>query len=100
MLGIHRDPCQAFGTLTGWVRKQYNGLGAGTAGCRLAAQFAFTVLKLQRLECLASPDNLASQRLIAKLGAHYEGTLRNRWYEDGVLKDSLLFSLIPSDVGL
>jgi RimJ/RimL family protein N-acetyltransferase len=50
---------------------------------------------LNRIEILVAVDNLASQRVAAKVGAVREGILRNRLLLHGKIHDAVMFSLIP-----
>ena len=53
------------------AQAQWNQGFATEAGIAIAA-FAFTKLELSRLVALANPDNLASRRVMEKLGMRYE----------------------------
>ena len=83
-----------------WVRTHATRHGVATAAVRLAAEFAFTELKLTRLEIVTGLNNQASQRVAEKLGAVREGVLRRRMLLYGEAHDATLFSLIPEDVHL
>ena len=61
-----------------WVRTAWTGRGVATAAARLAAQFGFEELLLDRIEILAASGNIRSQQVARKLGARNEGVLRNR----------------------
>ncbi|CAN5754343.1 GNAT family N-acetyltransferase [soil metagenome] len=58
---------------------------------------AFTVQGLRRLEAEVNPDNLASCRLLTRLGFTTEGLLRQRWVAKGVTCDSQFFGLLRAD---
>jgi len=64
----------------------------------LVAAFGFERLKLARIEIVTTPDNLASQRVAAALGAVYEGAARNRIMVHGQAADALMYSLLPGDI--
>ena len=78
-----------------WVRTGHTNQGIGTAAALLLADFGFKELKLNRIEILVAVDNLASQRVAAKVGAVMEGILRNRLLLHGKIHDAVMFSLIP-----
>ncbi|HEY5313603.1 MAG TPA: GNAT family protein, partial [Pirellulales bacterium] len=61
-------------------------------------RFALETLAMQRVEIVAAVENLASQRVAAKLGAVREGLLRNRLRIRDMPHDAYGFSLIPGDV--
>lgn len=88
-----------FANLAYWVRTRATRHGVATAAVRLAAEFAFTELKLSRLEIVTGVDNQASQRVAQKAGAIREGLLRRRLRVYGQPQDAVLFSLVPEDLG-
>jgi [ribosomal protein S5]-alanine N-acetyltransferase len=52
---------------------------------------AFTHMALRRLEAEIDPRNVASARLLQRLGFTQEGLLRQRWNTKGELTDSALY---------
>ena len=84
--------------VTYWVRTSWAGRGAATAATRLAAEFGFRELGLQRVEILAAVGNDASARVAEKAGATKEGLLRNRFLNHGKPADAVLYSLVPEDL--
>lgn len=83
-----------------WVRTSATGKGVATRATRLMARFGFEQLRLHRIEIHAAVENIASQRVAEKAGAVREGVLRKRLLLRGESRDSVLFSLIPEDLGL
>ena len=83
-----------------WVRTSAAGLGVATEATRLVARFGFETLGLKRIEIHAAVGNAASQRVAEKAGAVREGVLRKRLLIRGESHDSVLFSLLPEDLGL
>ena len=59
--------------------------------------YAFSELKLNRLEADIDPDNKASAQLLVKLGFNLEGRLKQRWIVNGVVSDSEIYGLIRSE---
>ncbi|OBJ67507.1 GNAT family acetyltransferase [Mycobacterium sp. 1274756.6] len=60
--------------------------------------YAFDTLRAGRVQLKTDIRNHRSQQAIARLGAHYEGTLRRQFRrEDGTVRDSVLFSVIAED---
>ena len=88
-----------FANLGYWVRTRATRRGVAPAAVRLAARFAFTELKLSRLEIVTAIGNRSSQRVAEKVGAVREGQLRRRLLLDGQPHDAVLFSLVPEDLG-
>jgi len=59
---------------------------------------AFEELSVNRVELITDPRNLGSQAAMKLLGAVHEGVIRNHLiYEDGRVRDSLLFSIVKRE---
>jgi [ribosomal protein S5]-alanine N-acetyltransferase len=58
---------------------------------------AFNDLGLHRIEADVDPRNSASLRLLERLGFRREGYLRERYFKDGEIQDSVFFGLLRSD---
>ncbi|MFQ5571418.1 MAG: GNAT family N-acetyltransferase [Rhodothermales bacterium] len=96
----HFNHLHQFANLGYWIRTSQAGRGIATAAAQLVARFGFEALGLVRVEIVVSVANLASQRVAEKLGATREGVLRNRLIQRDGVTDSVMFSLIPEDLGL
>ncbi len=57
----------------------------------------FAAAKLRRIEAEVNPDNIASNKLLAKLGFVLEGRARQRWVARGVAYDTHLWGLLAPD---
>ena len=82
-----------------WCVPEHRGHGWTARAVLLFATHAFGALGIERLELVAEPANVASQRVAAKAGFMREGLLRSYIrYPDGRRADAVLFSLLPSDL--
>lgn len=64
----------------------------------LLLQHAFEDWNANRVQLSTDVNNLHSQRAILKLGATFEGKLRNHLIrQDGSIRDTLLYSITSSD---
>jgi RimJ/RimL family protein N-acetyltransferase len=83
-----------------WLRPQARGRGAATVAVQLVARWAFDELGVQRLELTTAPENVASQRVAERAGFTREGILRGlvATKDDG-RRDTVMFSLLPADLG-
>ncbi|MFO0553330.1 MAG: GNAT family N-acetyltransferase [Polyangiaceae bacterium] len=70
------------------------GEGLGTATVDALARLAFEGAELRRLEADVDPRNVASLRVLAKVGFEREGFARERWILNGEVQDSVLFGLL------
>lgn len=83
-----------------WVKREARGRGVASRALRLLSGWAVTEGGVERLELLTNPENLASQRVAEKAGFRREGLLRSRMRRrDGQRSDSVIFSLLPGDLG-
>ncbi|MBL4708524.1 MAG: GNAT family N-acetyltransferase [Flavobacteriales bacterium] len=57
-------------------------------------QYGFGKMKLIRIEAMVGSNNIASLKIIDRLGFEKEGCMRQHYHKDGVMEDSLIFSLI------
>ena len=81
-----------------WMAADARRRGVGARATRMLAEWALTSLGLERLELLAHPDNVASQRLAERAGFTREGTLRRYRRRHGVREDLVMFSLLAEDL--
>jgi RimJ/RimL family protein N-acetyltransferase len=82
------------------VSPHARGRGLATRALVLLSRWALAEHGIERLELTTHPENVASQRVAEKAGFVREGVLRSymRSRRDGVLRDSVVFSLLPRDV--
>jgi len=73
--------------------------GQGHASEAISALLAhgFRALKLNRVEADIDPHNIASARLLERLGFVKEGLLRERWIVDGRKSDSAIYGLLADE---
>ncbi len=71
--------------------------GIMTEAMTAIVQYAFQVMKVNRIEALVSPRNKGSLELVRRLGFRKEGTLREHDFYDGKFTDDFLFSLLKRD---
>ncbi|MFD4543998.1 GNAT family N-acetyltransferase [Streptomyces bauhiniae] len=88
------------GELGYWAAREHRGQGYVTEAASAVARWAFTALSVDRLEWRAEVGNGASRAVAERLGFTVEGVLRAGVGSRGVLRDSWVGSLLPSDLGL
>jgi RimJ/RimL family protein N-acetyltransferase len=82
-----------------WCASGARGRGVTTRALRILCKHGFEDLRLERLELITDPDNLASQRVAEKVGFQREGVLRSHLtHPDGRRRDSVMFSLLPGEL--
>lgn len=81
-----------------WLRPEGRRRGAATEALRLVSSWAFDTLHIERLSLITDPTNDASQRVAERVGYQREGLLR-AWHPTRTgRRDSVMFSLLPSDL--
>jgi [ribosomal protein S5]-alanine N-acetyltransferase len=60
-------------------------------------RYGFENMNLNRIEAFIGAENTASSRLLQRYGFQPEGTLREHYYTNGRIEDSLLFSLLKGE---
>jgi len=86
------------GNLGYWVRQSALNQGVCTKAAKLAIDYGFKQLQLQRIEICVLEANTASISIAEKLGGTYEGILRNKLFHQGKSHPAKCYSLIPSDL--
>jgi ribosomal-protein-alanine N-acetyltransferase len=81
-----------------WVGAPHVRRGYMTDTVRAAVPFAFGTLGLHRLEAACLPHNLASARVLEKVGFRREGTARQYLKINGIWQDHDLYGLLRDDL--
>lgn len=80
-----------------WMGVQHAGQGNMKKAVLAISKFAFTNLKLKRLEAACVPGNDTSINLLKKCGFREEGFAREYLEINGVREDHILFAILPTD---
>lgn len=70
-----------------WVDRRYAGRGIIPVAVALAADYCMDELRLHRLEINIRPENVASRRVVEKLGFEFEGARPRYLHIDGDWRD-------------
>jgi RimJ/RimL family protein N-acetyltransferase len=80
------------------LRRDRWGEGIATEAATLLVDFGFRQLRLHRVFAYHHPGNVASGRVMTKLGMQYEGQLReNVLNHDGTWRDSLVYAILKHE---
>jgi ribosomal-protein-alanine N-acetyltransferase len=71
--------------------------GLTTEAARAVLDFGFHALHLNRIEAFSLPLNVASRRVMEKLGMTHEGTLRERMWIKGAFRDLAYYAILKSE---
>lgn len=81
-----------------WTHKDAIGRGFATEASAAMIRVAFELEKVDRVEIMCAPENVASAGIPAKLGFTHEATVKRRAHNsDGELCDLMIWSLFASD---
>jgi ribosomal-protein-alanine N-acetyltransferase len=82
----------------GWaLGVEYRGQGYATEAARALMDYGFNVLGLHRIHADTSTDNLASCRIMERLGMRREGLLRGAVFEEGKWVDRYLYGMLADE---
>jgi len=85
------------GELGYWIGVPYWGRGYCTEAAREMVRYGFEVLGLHRIYANHFGSNLASGRVMQKLGMSYEGTRREHYKKWGEYEDQVEYGLLASE---
>jgi len=88
----------ASATIGYWVSERFAGRGITPTAVAMATDAAFDQFGLHRMEICIRPENVASLRVVQKLGFRYEGLRRRFIHIDGDWRDHYAFALTREDV--
>lgn len=71
--------------------------GLMTEAMKAVIYYGFIHMNLHRIEALIGPANAASIKLVTNAGFKKEGHLREHYFKNNVMQDSLIFSLLKSE---
>ena len=97
-LGATEVRLGAEGSIGYWIAPAARGRGVASRALVLLSRWALTDGGVERLELTTHPENVASQRVAEKAGFVREGVLRSHIRFREGRRDSVLFSLLPSDL--
>jgi [ribosomal protein S5]-alanine N-acetyltransferase len=84
-------------TLGYWMGMPYAGKGLMSRAVRAMTGYAFTSLRLHRIEAACLPHNAVSIHLLERVGFKREGLARAYLRINGLWQDHLLYALLETD---
>jgi RimJ/RimL family protein N-acetyltransferase len=81
-----------------WIGKKFQGSGLNNAMKYEILKYGFETLGFNRIELKADERNLQSRKAMEKIGAKYEGTLREHIkIKDGFIRNTVFYSILKSE---
>jgi len=93
---IQRGPFQN-GSIGYWIDERMAGLGLVPESVVVVLQYAFETLRLHRVEIAIIPRNIASRRVVAKLGLREEGTALGFLEINGEWEDHVRYAMTTEE---
>lgn len=81
-----------------WMGERHAGKGIMVDAVKLVCRYAFSSLRLHRVEAACIPDNLRSVRVLEKAGFRREGLLRSYLRINGEWRDHFLYALLAGEL--
>lgn len=81
----------------GLFSDDYKQQGIMTEALKVVLDYGFNTMNLHRIEAMTAQYNTASNKTLTKFGFTQEGVLREHYLVDGVMEDSLMFSLLKHE---
>ena len=79
------------------LSNEFRGKGLMVEALNELFSFAFNEFGFVRISAKCMQENIASERVMIKLGMKYEGTLRSALYSKGVFHDMKLYSILKQE---
>lgn len=76
------------------LQPSYWGKGIMKEAISCMLTYGYEELQFNRIEAFVDPENIASAKLLSRLGFHYEGFLRDAFFEKGRFVNAELYSLL------
>lgn len=92
-----RDTRNSSGEISYIVNPKYWGNGYATEAARLLTEIGFTKLNLHRIYATCDPRNIASSKVLEKVGMKYEGRMRDALLIRDGWRDSMLYSILENE---
>jgi RimJ/RimL family protein N-acetyltransferase len=97
-VGLRIEPDHRRAELGYWIGVPHWGRGYATEAARAMVQYGFETLQLHRIFASHFADNLASARVLIKIGMRHEGRQRGHILKWGEFLDIEMYGTVASDV--
>jgi len=91
------DSVNRVASLAYFLGASYQGKGLVTGACRVLLDYAFTELKLHRVDILCAPDNRKSRAIAERLGFKEEGVFREVQWLHTRFVDLVLYGMLENE---
>ena len=81
-----------------WLSERFWSKGLMTMAVKKFCSFIFDKYEIIRIEADVCADNIASRRVLEKIGFELEGVCRQKVYKDGRFMDEAVYAIIRDDL--
>jgi [ribosomal protein S5]-alanine N-acetyltransferase len=96
-IGLHPDLEHGRAELGYWLGVPFWGTGYATEAATAVVHYGFEKLKLNRIFASHFEGNIASARVLKKIGMRHEGCMRKHIYKWGKYLDSELYAILRDE---
>lgn len=79
------------------ANEESKGKGIMSAALNAVIDYGFKTMNLHRIEAFVGPNNIPSLKLMDKFNFTKEGHLREHYFKNNIMEDSLVFSLLKRE---
>jgi [ribosomal protein S5]-alanine N-acetyltransferase len=98
-VGLRLDDAHRHAELGYWLGVPFWGKGYATEAAQAMLDYGFDTLNLNRIYASLFPENLASRRVLRKIGMRHEGLMRGHILKWGEFHDLECYGMLKSDRG-
>jgi RimJ/RimL family protein N-acetyltransferase len=80
-----------------WIAKKFWNSGFATEASLRVLEFGFKVLNLERIFAKYYPENIASGKVLEKLGMKFEGTMRHEIFKNDKFYDMSYYGILKDE---
>ncbi|MCB0288081.1 MAG: GNAT family N-acetyltransferase [Calditrichaeota bacterium] len=91
------DPHNKSAEIGYWIGRTWWNKGIVTEAAQRLLKYGFEELGLNRIHGNFIPKNVASQKVMEKIGMSREGLLRQKVLKDGVFEDIVMYSILAEE---
>lgn len=96
-IGLHINRANENASIGYWIGHAYEGKGIMTKSCRALVDYAFSELKLHRIEIRANVGNTRSRAIPERLGFEEEGVIREAFKLYDKFNDSVVYGMLDRE---
>ena len=95
IIGHYRIQVENYRAEIGYmILPEFNGQGIVTEAVKEVVKYGFDIMKLHSIEAVIDPDNIASAKVLEKIGFVKEAHFKENEFHEGHFYDSVIYSIL------